>query len=91
MLKFMQENKKFQGLGWVTNRIWDLERCRRHLFFFLKNNMFCSGALPQTPFYMKKHVFLCWNVAAGAFLCQKKIFLVLERCRRRFFCEKTSF
>ena len=48
MLKILQENKKFQGLGWVRNRIWVLERCRRHLFS-KKYIIFGAGALPQAP------------------------------------------
>ena len=49
MLKILQENKKFQGLGWVRNRIWVLERCRRRLFF-VKKRVFGPGTLPQAPF-----------------------------------------
>ena len=49
MLKILQENKKFQGLGWVRNRIWVLERCRRRLFL-VKKLLFGAGTLPQAPF-----------------------------------------
>ena len=32
MLKIVPENNKLYGLGWVRNRIWVLERCRRRFF-----------------------------------------------------------
>ena len=69
MLKILQENKKFQGLGWVRNRIWVLERCRRRFFFLKTKYIFWCWSVAAGAFFLKKLLF-----SAGA-LPQAPFFL----------------
>ena len=55
MLKILQENKKFQSLGWVRNRIWVLERCRRR-FFGWKNAFLVLERCRRRLFWWKNYV-----------------------------------
>ena len=81
MMKMMQENEKFQGLGWGVKEDLGPGTLPQAPFFQIS----FSGSLPQALFVMK-NLFSVRKVAAGAFSCEETVFWYWSGAVGTLFC-----